>query len=119
MEGRRWNQDGPSDSERQARAALRRSLPPRPLPPPSAHWTTFTDAARGEPAVLLMRLVLETVQRIVLRLPDAGTDLLATARSLDGRANPALALVDLDGTPLRTTTTARTASTRACGSLTS
>jgi len=80
-------------------AAFDLVLVPRPPAPAGTHWT-LSEAARAEPAALPLRLVLETGQRVVVRIPDPRTDLLAIARRLDGRADPALALVGADGESL-------------------
>jgi hypothetical protein len=74
-------------------------LSPRPEAPPGTHWT-LSEAAQAAPAALPLRLTLETGARVVLRLPDARPDALVVARSLDGRADPALTLLDPDGVPL-------------------
>jgi hypothetical protein len=76
-------------------AAFDLVLVPRPPAPAGTHWT-LSEAARGEPAALPLRLVLETRQRVVVQIPDPQTDLLAIAHSLDRQTDPVLALVDAD-----------------------
>jgi len=74
-------------------------LSPLPALPPGIH-RTLSEAATSEPPMLPMRLTLESRASVVLRLPDARSDMVVVARSLDGNADPILVLLDPDGAPL-------------------